>query len=206
MISQLCEFRLINMGMRTQCFMLIGRGEVPFILPRMAPFEQCRRGTLDGVATILLCSIVNKLDRFEPPTSTSPMDVEGKSDNNYSSGKSTTEDDDVSMHYMGQSSSETSSTPSIDVPFDAHMLPGRGRRFCAILPLLCVADEENITFLLSSVLYQRRVWGIDEPVVGIVFSKTGTVGRVVLGWLDLESTDVYDLVRDPYRMATYDTN
>jgi hypothetical protein len=29
-----------------------------------------------------------------------------------------------------------------------------------------MADEENINFLLSSILYQRCVWGIDEPVVG----------------------------------------
>jgi len=40
--------------------------------------------------------------------------------------------------------------------------------------------------------------GIDEPAVGLVFSKTGTIGRIVLGWLDLESTNDsdYDLVRD----------
>ena len=76
MISQLCEFPLIYVGMRTQCFILIGRGEVPFILPRMAPSEQRRRGTLDGVATILLSSIVVKLDPFDFPTSTSLMDVE----------------------------------------------------------------------------------------------------------------------------------
>ena len=78
----------------------------------------------------------------------------------------------------------------MDVPFDAHMLPGRGRRFYAILPLLCIADEENIAPLLSSVLYQRHVWRIDEPAVGLVFSKTGTIGRIILGWLDLESTNI----------------
>jgi hypothetical protein len=44
-------------------------------------------------------------------------------------------------------------------------------------------------------LYQRRVWGIDKPAVGLVFSKTGTIGWIVLGWLDLESTND-DLVRD----------
>ena len=169
----------------------------------MAPSEQHQRDTLDGVTTVLLSCIMDKFDHFDPPTSTSPTDVERKSDNNYSSDKTT---DDVSTHYIEQSSSKTPSTPSMDVPFDAHMLPEHGRRFCAILPLLCEAEEENISFILSSVLCQRYFWRIDKSVVGIVFSKTGIVGQVVPGWLALESTDVYDLVRDPCPMATDDTS
>lgn len=74
------------------------------------------------------------------------------------------------------------------------MLPGSGRRFFAVLPVVCVTDKENIPSLLTSVLYQRRVWGIDEPVLGIVFSKTGTVDRSYFGWLDLD----LDLVDDQH--------
>jgi len=88
---------------------------------------------------------------------------------------------------------------TVKVSSDAHVLPGRGRRSSAVLPVISVADEDNITPLLMSVLYQRCVWGIDEPAVGIVFSKTGTLGQVFLGWLDLESSNAQDLVRIRYR-------
>ncbi|CAL1712250.1 unnamed protein product [Somion occarium] len=76
--------------------------------------------------------------------------------------------------------------PVLNAPFDAHVLPGRGNRFCAALPVISVADSANIEPLLSSVLYQRFVWGIDEPVVGFVISEYGTVVQLYLGWLDLD--------------------
>jgi hypothetical protein len=167
---------------------------VSFILPRVAPSEQRKREKLDGTATMLLSYVVDSIDRHEAQSLTSSMDVDRKSSSDESEANE--EDINISENYIKQSSSEASSTLSINVPFDAHVLPGHGRRYCAILPLLCVADEENVIALLSSVLYQRRVWGIDEPAVGVVFSKTGTVGRVVLGWLDLECTNDCNLVCD----------
>ena len=160
---------------------------MPFILPRTFLSEQRKRKKIiDGTATILLSHIVEDIDCCESELSISPIDVEV---NSRSSDKLTT-DDDASIHYIEKSSSKSTSVCSMDVPFDAHMLPGRGCRFYAILPLLCIADEENIAPLLSSVLYQRHVWRIDEPAVGLVFSKTGTIGRIILGWLDLESTNI----------------
>jgi hypothetical protein len=142
---------------------------------------------------MLLSHIVDDIERDTTQSSTSSADLADKSGN-----KNPLDDDnDISMGYIEQSSAKVSSTRSINIPFDAHMLPGHGRRFYAIVPLLCVADEENIISLLSSVLYQRHVWGINEPVVGVVFSRTGTVGRVVLGWLDPECTVDFNLVRDP---------
>lgn len=168
---------------------------MPFILPRTYLSEKSKRKRImDGSATILLSHIVEDIDCCKSESSISPIGFEV---NSHSPDILMT-DDDASMRYIEKSSSKSSSVCSMDVPFDAHMLPGRGRRFYAILPLLCIADEENIAPLLSSVLYQRRVWGIDEPAVGLVFSKTGTIGRIVLGWLDLESTNDsdYDLVRD----------
>jgi hypothetical protein len=164
----------------------LDRNNVPYILPRVGPSEQRQREALDGIATMLLSHVVDDIERD------TPVDLEDESGNE----KPSKDDDDISMHYMQQSSPKASSTRSIDLPFDAHMLPGHGRRFYAVLPLLCVADEENIASLLSSVLYQRHVWGIDEPVVGVAFSRTGTVGQVVLGWLDPESTVDFNLVRD----------
>jgi hypothetical protein len=106
-------------------------------------------------------------------------------------------DDDVSMNSTEESSSTESTLSSINVPFDAHMLPGHGRRYSAVLPIICVADGEYIAPLLASVLYQRRVWGIHEPAVGIAFPKTGTVGQIFLGWLDPPSGDDRNLVGRP---------
>jgi hypothetical protein len=130
--------------------------------------------------------MINDMDKFGPEASTPPPinSLESQSVENGSAG-----DDDVSMYLTEDSSSTAPALSSIDVPFDAHVLPGHGRRFSAVLPVICVADGEQITSLLTSVLYQRRVWGIDEPVVGFVFSKTGSVGNIVLGWLDMESSD-----------------
>jgi hypothetical protein len=107
-------------------------------------------------------------------------------------------DDDVSMYSTEESSSTESTLSSINVPFDAHMLPGHGRRYSAVLPIICVADGEYIAPLLASVLYQRRVWGIHEPAVGIAFPKTGTVGQIFLGWLDPQSGDDRNLVSHPW--------
>jgi len=157
---------------------------VPFILPRVSRSEQYNRLRLDGVATVLLTYIVTDIDRPDRGSQTSPMDVECESIDSQED-----DDDKASMDYMEQSRSKASTRCSIDLPFDAHVLPSNGRRFCAILPLLCVTDEANINSLLSSVLYQRRVWGIVDPVVGMVFSKSSTVGQVVLGWLDPEAAD-----------------
>ncbi|KAK0476505.1 hypothetical protein IW261DRAFT_1491507 [Armillaria novae-zelandiae] len=39
-------------------------------------------------------------------------------------------------------------------------------------------------------LYQRCAWGVVEPVIGIILSTTGYVGRVVLGWSE-------EAIRDP---------
>ena len=83
---------------------------------------------------------------------------------------------------------KSNSGKSMDLPFDAHLLRGCGRHFYAVLPVICVANPDNIIPLLASVLYQRRVWGIGEPAVGIVCSDTGTLCQVVIGWLDPEDS------------------
>ena len=194
MIFRFCAFHLAFEDVHVPSF-CYPRGEVPFILPRITPLEERKDEALDGIATVLLTYIVDNVECCDPQRPTSPSDGECKSSSRQLSDKSIASEDDISMCYPEQSSSKASSTVSINVPYDAHVLPGHGRRFCAVMPLLCVADEDNITSLLSSVLYQRRVWSIDEPIVGFVFSKTGTVGRVVFGWLEPESINDYHLVR-----------
>ncbi|KAK0194917.1 hypothetical protein F5146DRAFT_264658 [Armillaria mellea] len=61
-----------------------------------------------------------------------------------------------------------------------------------------MTDEEDIFSLMGGVLYQRSTWGISEPVIGIILSKTGFVGRVVLGWLDKECPDPEPAIRFGY--------
>ncbi|KAK0209720.1 hypothetical protein IW262DRAFT_1416027 [Armillaria fumosa] len=80
--------------------------------------------------------------------------------------------------------SKASGPSSLDVSFHAHVLPGGGRRTNAVLPVICIADKENIVPLVASVAYQRRVWGIEDPVVGVILARDGFSAQVVLGWTD----------------------
>ncbi|KAG1836825.1 hypothetical protein DFJ58DRAFT_817505 [Suillus subalutaceus] len=81
------------------------------------------------------------------------------------------------------------SIDSLDLPLQAHMLPGRGRRLSAVVPVLLVADSRNIVPLLCSALYQRHVWGIRQPVVGLCCSSTGTIATAIFGWLDSDQSE-----------------
>ncbi len=90
----------------------------------------------------------------------------------------------ATSHCFSSPPSKVSSTSSLDVSFHAHVLPGRGRRTNAVLPIICIADRVNIVPLIASVAYQRRVWGIEDPVVGVILAKDGFSAQVVLGWTD----------------------
>jgi hypothetical protein len=105
-----------------------------------------------------------------------------------SSGSSAYEDETM---YSADSDSHKGSVGSqdgLDLPLDAHMFPGRGKWHYAVLPVLLVADARNIVPLLCSTLYQRRVWGILEPVVGLCCSNTGTTATAIFGWLDSDQS------------------
>jgi hypothetical protein len=77
----------------------------------------------------------------------------------------------------------------IDLPLQAHMFPGRGKWYHAVLPVLLVADARNIVPLVCSALYQRCVWGVREPVVGLCCSNTGKTATAVFGWFDPDQLD-----------------
>jgi hypothetical protein len=78
---------------------------------------------------------------------------------------------------------------SLDLPLQALMLPGRGRCLSAVVPVLLVADPHNIIPLLCSALYQRHVWGIRHPVVGLCCSRTGTSATAIFGWLESDQSE-----------------
>lgn len=62
------------------------------------------------------------------------------------------------------------------------------------IPVLLMAEDKDIGVLMSSLLYQRRVWHIDEPLIGVGFAKYDSVIRLYVGWLDEEVQSGYVLV------------
>ncbi|KAH9941908.1 hypothetical protein B0H21DRAFT_696793 [Amylocystis lapponica] len=46
---------------------------------------------------------------------------------------------------------------------------------------------------MVSALYQRRALKIDEPVVGLTYSRTGSLCKVLFGWLEDDSDAQVDL-------------
>ena len=71
--------------------------------------------------------------------------------------------------------------------FEAHFLaysPAATPPSICHIPVLCMANEEQLPVLMSSLLYQRRVWHISDPLVGVEFSKYDTTIRLFVGWLE----------------------
>jgi hypothetical protein len=73
---------------------------------------------------------------------------------------------------------------TLDIPFDAHVLPGRGKRVECFLPVVCAADEDEINALVTSVVCQRHVCNISLPVVGVSLARSSTTAKVVIGWAE----------------------
>lgn len=77
----------------------------------------------------------------------------------------------------------TDTGSSIDLPHDAH-LTVHGNESRLLVPVFCVADRRNISALMTSVLHQRRVLGLEEFAVGICISKFEHLAQLVFGWLE----------------------
>ncbi|KAJ7661994.1 hypothetical protein DFH06DRAFT_363345 [Mycena polygramma] len=148
--------------------------DVPFARPRVAP-SQCGLDRLHGVAIMLACHVVEGCAK-EP--------VPGASSSSRASASSKS-----SLFYSLDEDSECDASNadirSLDVPLEAHILPGFGRMHkSAHLPFLCVADSDNIIDLMASVACQRYVWGFDQPAVGFAMSAAGLRASLVLSWVD----------------------
>ncbi|KAK0194908.1 hypothetical protein F5146DRAFT_1172420 [Armillaria mellea] len=170
--------------------------EAAFVRPRLS---YVRSFMEDGHASLLISHVVEDIQRPK-----SVLNDEASGDLSMMtaghSKKEMQEEADSETSYDDKSSSETSyehTDPSTDptsaqsscIPLDAHILASWRHPNSVVLPFLCVTDEEDIFSLMGGVLYQRSTWGISEPVIGIILSNTGFVGRVVLGWLDKECPD-----------------
>lgn len=95
------------------------------------------------------------------------------------------EDHDEPMH-SADSDSYNGSVDSLYLPLKVYMLSGRGRHLSAVIPVLLVADSRNIIPLLRSTLYQRHLWGIRQPKVGLCCSSTSTIATATLARLNFD--------------------
>ncbi|KAJ6474492.1 hypothetical protein C8R47DRAFT_1199521 [Mycena vitilis] len=146
-----------------------------FVRPRRLPVAE---DALDGIATMLVCHLVVNTQQKDPPP---PIDaVELEPESSESSALMSVDADSENSSTLESSNSP----PSIDLPLEAHVLPGCGRHHFVALPLLCCAGNDIITDLMCSVACQRHVWGINEPVVGFLFSPSGVSATLVLSWVD----------------------
>lgn len=91
---------------------------------------------------------------------------------------------------------ESATESSIDLPLEGHVEVVSGPRTRATLPIVFAADWDNILLLSSSVLYQRQVWGIDLPVVGVCVDSDSPIVRLCFSWLasDTNSSNKAELV------------
>ncbi|KAG7445575.1 uncharacterized protein BT62DRAFT_932704 [Guyanagaster necrorhizus] len=167
--------------------------DVAFVRPRLS--HHLKRME-DGHASLLISHIVEDIRRPRPviegdalghlsimraERSNEPSQERYDSETSYDDESSS--DSDTSYERMEASTDPTSAQSSF-VPLDAHILAHWRHPNSVVLPYLCVTDEEDIFTLMSGILYQRSTWGIAEPVIGIILSNKGSVGRVVFGWLD----------------------
>ncbi|OJA11657.1 hypothetical protein AZE42_08379 [Rhizopogon vesiculosus] len=151
--------------------------ETTFVMPRAQDAASQPSDLIDGHATLIAAHIICSTPRIH----------DDRSRTNSGNG----EDEDELMHSADYDSCDGSvdSLDGLDLPLQAHMLPGRGKWHYAVLPVLLVANSRNIVPLLCSTLYQRRVWGLREPVVGLCCSNTGTTATAIFGWLDPDQSD-----------------
>ncbi|KAG6808674.1 hypothetical protein H0H92_003277, partial [Tricholoma furcatifolium] len=74
---------------------------------------------------------------------------------------------------------------SLSNALSAHVLGSLEVPENAAIPIIVVGSDPDIALLVSSVLHQYYLWGIDLPVVGINISTTDRLARLVVGWSEL---------------------
>ncbi|KAJ6578995.1 hypothetical protein B0H10DRAFT_2235989 [Mycena sp. CBHHK59/15] len=171
--------------------------DTSFVRPRRRAPD---RG-FDGLATMLACHIVTSLSADNSP----PINISEESpDPLRSEGSSSSLPPGDPMSVDTKSDSSDAGASSIDLPLEAHVLPGRGRHLFAAIPFLSFADSDNFVDLMSSVACQRYVWGIPEPALGFVLSATGVVMKLVVSWVDLATHVVHISCPDSQQCGVFD--
>lgn len=65
----------------------------------------------------------------------------------------------------------------------------------AALPIVCMAEGDVLPVIMASALYQRHVWRVQEPLVGISFKRYDTSISFLLGWIEAAKGDGQRLPR-----------
>lgn len=65
----------------------------------------------------------------------------------------------------------------------------------AAMPILCMADDATLPIIMASALYQRQLWHVREPLIGISFERYSSCISFCLGWIEAELVDGRHLVR-----------
>ncbi|KAF9802488.1 hypothetical protein IEO21_09891 [Rhodonia placenta] len=59
----------------------------------------------------------------------------------------------------------------------------------AAMPILCMADDATLPIIMASALYQRQLWHVREPLIGISFERYSSCISFCLGWIEAELVD-----------------
>ncbi|KAJ3503041.1 hypothetical protein NLJ89_g8612 [Agrocybe chaxingu] len=193
--------------------------DVPFLLPRSLELSlpHIESGCVEGRASLLLCTSISTSEEdldgdiidqdmqdMKEEEERSQEDDQSEQDDFVTQSLASDEDEDrpgsfqwaeLSVRSLDESdaldgSSSATSLLDLNIPFDAHILPGQGRRTDCFLPIICIAEEQDIFPLVTSAVYQRHLWGISQPTVGILLSKFGTIANVMLGWISPHNSGV----------------
>ncbi|KAF5321574.1 hypothetical protein D9619_000678 [Psilocybe cf. subviscida] len=190
-------------------------GGARFLLPRSMSADILKKNNFEGSTLLLVCASIdntghsssNGCDQVNSYMSTaqgiSTMEVDGNSSGSRLSR--TDEEQDYSMGLysdlgLTNSAQSKESPPTfLDIPLDGHVLPGRGHRTHCFLPVLCVADDHNINALVTAVTYQRFVWGIPLPTVGIcLYTHSRSIFARIVPLVRLATSDS-PFTNDPLR-------
>ncbi|KAG6371760.1 hypothetical protein JVT61DRAFT_9112 [Boletus reticuloceps] len=105
-------------------------------------------------------SIVSELFKNSPPTLSEWLDAS-----------------ETTPEEVEEEQAEVVPPPPFEASFFAY-LPSMAPPSTYHISVLCMANEEKLSVLMSSLLYQRRVWRISDPLIGLEFSKYDTMVRL----------------------------
>ncbi|TRM67090.1 hypothetical protein BD626DRAFT_484715 [Schizophyllum amplum] len=77
----------------------------------------------------------------------------------------------------------------------AHLLLPQRPHESTPFPVACVAPHGEIYELLSSALFQRRIFGLETPLLGFAFDPLACYLQVVVAWLSPHTTDGHQCVQ-----------
>ena len=167
------------------------RDDVPVILPRHFSGESIpilKYMTKSFLAPLII-SIFEEMPVQEDVSDLEPRPSDDKEDETESSIHSLTmskflaECESPIIHEEEEGEDGGTLPPQFEAYFLACPSSATPPSTCHI-PVLCMADEDRLPVIMSSFLYQRRMWHISDPLVGVEFSNYDTIVKLYVGWLE----------------------